>query len=70
MCPHCDVDALLPESPLYELDMHLLKVMQRRYFYCPDPEDPNVKRVVFTNYMDLAKFHEQQRAAENLDDPA
>lgn len=70
MCPHCEVDALLPESPLYQLDMHLLKVMQRRYFNYSDLEDPNVKHVVFTNFMDLAKFQDEQLAAENLDDPA
>lgn len=68
MCPHCGRDALIPESPLYQLDMHLLKVMQQRY--CPDPEDPTVKHVEFTNFMDLAKFFEEQRAAENRDDPA
>ena len=68
MCPYCDVDAVLPDSPLYELDMQLLKMMQRRY--CPDPEDPTVERRVFNNYMELAEFFEQRRAAENLDDPA
>jgi hypothetical protein len=68
LCPHCGVDALLPESPLYQLDMYLLKVMQRRY--CPDPEVTTIKRVVFTNYMDIAKFFDARRAAENLDDPA
>jgi hypothetical protein len=68
MCPYCDVDAVLPESPLYELDMHLLKMMQRRY--CHDPEDSTVKPRVFNNYMEIAEFFEQRRAAENLDDPA
>lgn len=68
ICPHCGIDALLPESPLYQLDMYLLKVMKRRF--CPDLDDSTVERKTFNNFMEIFEFSAKQRADESLDDPA
>ncbi|WP_339096251.1 hypothetical protein WDJ50_02875 [Deinococcus sp. VB142] len=37
LCPHCGVDAVLPDVPLYALNAELLREMHEAFFLSPSP---------------------------------